>query len=115
MVIGGTDVEAEPTNEKGTCHFPQYDVKQPIFYHFETYLPAIDGEERSQKTAREMSVDVSKYLRYACGPSPDWSRLTDHDQLIGFVEKLKREEVKESNGATPFVTGLPSQYQTGCP
>ena len=38
-------------------------------------------------------MDVSKYLRYTCGRSPDWSRLTDHNQLIGFVEKLKREEV----------------------
>ena len=39
------------------------------------------------KVAGEMVVDVSKFLRYACGPSagPDWERLLDRDQLVGFV------------------------------
>ena len=45
--------------------------------------------------AREMVVDVSKFLCYACGPSagPDWERLLDRDQLVGFVDKLKRASV----------------------
>ena len=54
------------------------------------------GGERSEKTAKEIAVDVSKYLKYACGrrcPVADWGRLTDHDMLIGYFEKLKR--VKE--------------------
>ena len=43
-----------------------------------------------------MCVDVSKYLRYACGAdclSPNWSRINDRDQLTGYVEKLKRCKV----------------------
>ena len=39
----------------------------------------------------EMVVDVSKFLRYASGASalgPDWERLLDRDQLVGYVDKL---------------------------
>lgn len=41
-------------------------------------------------------MDVSKFLRYACGPSavsPGWERLTDRDQLVGYMEKLKRSSI----------------------
>ena len=43
-----------------------------------------------------MSVDISKFLYYASGPSclsPCWERLTDGDQLLGYMEKLKRSSV----------------------
>ena len=37
-------------------------------------------------------MDVSKYLKFACGPSaiPNWQRLLDRDMLIAFLEKCKR-------------------------
>ena len=63
------------------------------------------GGERSEKTAKEIAVDVSKYLKYACGrrcPVADWGRLTDHDMLIGYFEKLKRVKVGQA-------------FQDGCP
>ena len=34
-----------------------------------------------------------RYASSASARSPDWSRLTDRDQLIGFVEKLTRAGV----------------------
>ena len=63
----------------GTRHFPRFDVQHPVFYRFEEYLTIVDGGDKSEKSAREISVDVSKYLRYACGPScpsPDWADIT---------------------------------------
>ena len=81
---------------EGTRHWPRYDINHPMFYRFQNYLTGIDGGQRSEKTAREITIDISKYLRYACGqecPNPNWSRLTDRDQLIGYTEKLKRAKV----------------------
>ena len=54
---------------------------------------SIDGGMRSEKTAKEMSIDIAKFLRYACGSTcltPDWTRLTDRDQLIGYLQNLDR-------------------------
>ena len=82
-------------NACGTRLFPRFDVENPVFSRFEQYLMSIDGGEKSEKSSREISIDVSKYLRYACGSSaskPDWSRLVDRDQLVGYTEKLKRAQ-----------------------
>ena len=89
----GDDPLHNPTESGGTRNFPRFDVRHPIFYCFQDYLKSLDGGGKSDKTAHEMSVDVAKYLRYACGPdcpSPDWSRLVDRDQMMGYMEKLKR-------------------------
>ena len=97
------DVEEEPQSDEdpmledthmcGTRYFPRFDMDHPVFYRFKRYLMSVDGGEKCEKTAHEMAVDVSKYLKYACGsdsPSSDWGKLTERDQLIGFMEKLKR-------------------------
>ena len=82
--------------EKGTRTYPCCDVNHPTFVRFHHYLTTIDGGARSEKTAKEMLVDVGKFLRYSGGPSasdPGWDRLTDRDQLVGFLDKLKRSSV----------------------
>ena len=91
------ECDDEVDHSHGTRLFPRFDIRHPVFYHFKNYLMGVDGGEKGDKTAHEVSVDVSKYLRYACGshsPSPDWSRLVDRDQLIGYMEKLKRAKVR---------------------
>ena len=91
--VGGP---ARGTEEEGTRLFPRYDIGLPMFVAFVRHLEGIDGGQRSAKTAKEIAVDVSKYLCYACGPdclTPDWRRLTDRDQLLGYTEKLKRAKV----------------------
>lgn len=37
-------------------------------------------------------MDVSKYLKFACGstPFPNWERLLDRDMIIAFIDKCKR-------------------------
>lgn len=96
-VAEGSDVhEGEPKVAEGTRHFPRYNMKHPTLIQFERYLTGVDGGCRNTKTASEMAVDVSKFLLYACGsssPSPSWDRLTDRDQLLGFLDKLKRASV----------------------
>ena len=87
--IGSSDME-------GTRRFLKFDIKYPVFRRFESYLTGIDGGQRSDKTAREICIDISKYLRYASGPlcpAPDWQHMTDRDQLVGYLEKLKRANV----------------------
>ena len=89
----GEDCALEEGNS-GTRYFPRFDVGDPTFVSFERYLCGIDGGSRSEKQAREIKIDVSKFLRYACGPSgASWERLLDRDQLAGYVEKLKRASV----------------------
>lgn len=83
-------------SEGGTRNFPKFNTAHPSFWRFETYLTGIDGGSRSEKTAKEMSVDVSKFLKYACGRAcvhPDWMRLVDRDQLVGYIEKLRSANV----------------------
>ena len=68
-------VEGVPTEDvpqEGTRLFPRFDMCHPMFYRFEDYLMGIDGGERSEKTAKEIAVDVSKYLKYACGRGARW-------------------------------------------
>lgn len=92
-------------SKEGTRKFPKFDTDLPIFLRFESYLTSIDGGMKSSKTAREISVDVSKFLRYACGSScahPDWRRLTDRDQLVGYVEKLTRAKVGPEGQLSKF-------------
>lgn len=88
--------DAQVLVNEGTRKFPKFDIALPIFLRFESYLTSIDGGMRSSKTAREITIDVSKFLRYACGSTcahPDWRRLTDRDQLVGYVQKLTRAKV----------------------
>ena len=82
-------------HQKGTRHYERFDLKDPSLVQFRRYLLSIDGGSKGEKTALEATVDISKYLRYACGPSitPHWARLTDRDQLLGYMEKLKRSGV----------------------
>ena len=47
---------------------------------------------RKEKVAREIAMDVSKYIKFACGsnPIPNWERLLDRDMVIAFIDKCKR-------------------------
>ena len=90
---GGID----PPEKEGTRNYPRFDISHTSFLHFQRYLTGPDGGSRSEKRAKEMAVDVSKFLRYACGSysfGPEWDRLTDRDHLIGYLEKLKRSSVR---------------------
>ena len=93
---GESSVDVNEPAEGGTRYFARYPLEHPSLQQFRRFLTSVDGGGRSEKTALEMAVDVSKFLRYACGsslPSPDWARLTDRDQLVGYLEKLKRVKV----------------------
>lgn len=73
-----------------------FDLHHPTIRQFKAHLMGIDGGSKGEKTSNEMAVDVSKFLRYACGSSatdPQWDKLADHDQSLGFLDKLKRNGV----------------------
>ena len=72
--------QEEAVGEKGTRNYPWCDVNHPTFLSFHHYCTSIDGGVRSEKTAKEMLVDVGKFLRYAGGPAasdPGWDRLVE--------------------------------------
>ena len=90
---GGIGLEEE---EGGTRNYPRFENDHPTLVHFQRHLTGVDGGARCAKTALEMAVDVSKFLRYASGPSapsPIWQRLTERDQLLGYLDKLGRSSV----------------------
>ena len=73
-----------------------FDLHHPTIRQFKAHLMGIDGGSKGEKTSNEMAVDVSKFLRYACDSSatdPQWDKLADHDQILGFLDKLKRNGV----------------------
>ena len=93
---GESSVDVNEPAEGGTRYFARYPLEHPSLQQFRRFLTSVDGGGCSEKTALEMAVDISKFLRYACVsslPSPDWARLTDRDQLVGYFEKLRRVKV----------------------
>lgn len=65
----------------------------PKLVDFRKYLMSVEGRQKSLKTAREISADISKLL-YHCNPSKlTWTSLTNRVSLLTFFEKLTALEV----------------------
>ena len=56
-------MEREET--EGTRHYARFNIHHPSLMQFQKFLTGLDGGGRSEKTAGEMAVDISKFLRYA--------------------------------------------------
>ncbi len=76
--------EKEDPDAKGsTREYPMFDPNKNL-----------DGGLRSSRTAHQMAVDASKFLKFlkfAQGPistQPDWDRLLDRDLLKAFTNKV---------------------------
>ena len=76
----------------GTRSFPRYPSTETSLVSFQIFFMNIDSNQRSAKVVREISVDVSKFLKFACGqnPIPNWERLLDRDMIIAYIDKCKR-------------------------
>ena len=62
---------AEETDQEGIRSWPRYDVRHAVFVRFKAYLMGLDGGQRSEKTAQEIVVDVSKcYTMHVEKPVP---------------------------------------------
>ena len=88
----GLSESSTPSTSTGTRSYPRYDVdKHENFISFREWLECVEGKSRSQKVAREIAIDVSKYLKFACGEqeNPDWSVLLDKNNVIKFVTRLE--------------------------
>ncbi len=74
-----------------TRDFPRFRESDQSLKEFNAFLQSVDGGKKGSKTAKEVTTDVSKFLRYACGevPTPVWGRLTNRDQLVGHLSKLE--------------------------
>jgi len=64
-------------------------MQDPSLVQFQGHL--CDGP-KGDKTTLEATVDTSRYLKYACGPSitPHWERLSDRD-LFGKAKVVQRD------------------------
>ena len=78
---------------RGTRAFKRYNIKEDTsLISFCHHLMSVDGKSKSKKVAEEIATDVSKFLRFACGdgPIPNWIRLLDRDQILAYIDKVKR-------------------------
>ena len=57
----------EPIQRGSTRHYPRFDVDtDDQFIDLRKWLQSVDGRARSEKVAKEIATDVSKYLKFAC-------------------------------------------------
>ena len=61
------------------------------FISLRKFLESPDKKQRSKKVALEMAVNVSIFLKFACGSAiqPDFERLLNHDILLAYHDKLQ--------------------------
>ena len=60
----------------GMRSFPSHPLSETSFVSFQKFLTNVAGNLRNEKVAREIAMDVSKYIKFACGsnPIPNWER-----------------------------------------
>ena len=72
-------------------YFARYDVDQhenfKIFLH---WLQSVEGGQRSERAAREIAIDVAKFLKMWSGDEddPNWYTLLVKEYVTTFLEKL---------------------------
>ena len=87
------DAACSQVETVGSRNFPRYNIHEHMsFVSLTSFLRSVDGKGKSEKVATEMSTDVSKYLKFACGSAiaPDFERLMDRDMVLAFLDKLER-------------------------
>ena len=81
------------TSHGGTRAMPRFNIDdEPDLQAFETWLQGVEGKERTPKAAREITTDVSKFLRF-CAPTrkhPRWEDLCNKDNVLNFLAELER-------------------------
>ena len=70
--------------------FPEED---PKLIDFRKYLMSVEGRQKSLKTAREISADISKILSHSNPGKLTWTSLTNKANLLSFFERLAALEV----------------------
>ena len=79
--------------ESVTRNFPRYSVKEHMsFISLGKFLESPDKKQRSKNVALEMAVNVSIFLKFACGSAiqQDFEQLLDCDILLAYHDKLQR-------------------------
>ena len=81
------------------CTLDRYDVdKERILVDFVGNLQSFDGGRTPPAEARQIAVDVSKYLAFANQQRCQWSNLTDIDRLFKYVDLLQNTSMIGPNG-----------------
>lgn len=87
------DVEEEsikvPVRGGATRSFDRFDVDLPIFSKFIKWNTSMDGGCRSEKSAREIAVDVSKFMKWCSPDKPSWNAIITRWQVLQYVDKLE--------------------------
>ncbi len=76
-------------NHSGTRTFPRFDVSQEeSLLEFQGWLRGIEGKHRTASAARDIAIDVSKFLCHCTSKkTPDWKCLLQKEQALSFLAK----------------------------
>ena len=77
----------------------RYDVdREKILLDFVANLQSFDGGRTPPTEARQIAVDVSKYLAFANQRRCQWSDLADMDRLFKYIDLLQNTSMISPNG-----------------
>lgn len=93
-------LELEPGRVGSTRQLAQFPENHPKLLDFRQYLQSVDGHSKSEKSAREISTDVSKILYYINHQELRWNSLLDSRKLLSYFEMLKELSIKASGRCT---------------
>ncbi len=75
-----------------TQTFPRFDVnREESLLKFQGWLRGIEGKHRTASAARNIAIDVSKFLCHCTSEkTPDWKYLLQKEQVLSFLAKVEK-------------------------
>ncbi len=82
---------------RGMASFPS---TNPKIADFIRYLTSVQGGMRSESTARDLAVDVSKILFFCHPGGVKWASLLDRRAILSFFEQIRADRISPSGRLT---------------
>ena len=78
-------------SQRGTRSYPHYCLDANLSledFHF--HLQKLDGGRKSEREARQVAMDVAKYLHFANSHQVNWGTLVDLEAVKAYIKELKK-------------------------
>lgn len=89
-----------PGRKGTTRNMGSFSSTNPKISDFIRYLTSVEGGMRSESTARDLAVDVSKILYYCHPKSVSWGSLLDTKTILSFFEHIRAAQISPSGRLT---------------
>ena len=81
-------------SQRGTRSYPHYCLDaNPSLEDFRLHLQGLDGGRKSERDARQVAMDVAKYLYFANSHEINWGTLVDLEAIKAYIRELKNNGV----------------------